>query len=106
MALNWAMLKEDRTPVPLPHELFIRTIESGPELTLIIPNTPPSGVSTSGGSGGEKKLKESGRLWLSEQRVRDVSALLIENAAHALLSCVIVVDIRLGCPIRRPQTYL
>ncbi|PSR77272.1 hypothetical protein PHLCEN_2v7965 [Hermanssonia centrifuga] len=69
MALNWTMLKPDRSPVPLPHELFIRTIESGAELTVSIPNAPPSASSTSGGSGGEKQLKELGRLWLTDQRL-------------------------------------
>lgn len=61
MALNWTMLDATRAPVPLPHELIIRTIESGPEITLSIPDTP------------ERKLKESGRLWLTDKRVRVTS---------------------------------
>ena len=57
MALNWTMLDAHRAPVPLPDEMFIRTVESGPEITLVIPGTP------------ERKLKEPGRLWLTDKRV-------------------------------------
>ena len=64
------MLTADRKPVPLPHEMFVKTIEIGPEVTIIIPNAPPTGSTASGGSGGEKRLKESGRMWLTDQRVR------------------------------------
>lgn len=69
MSLNWTMLSPARSPIPLPHELTIRTIDAGAELTLIIPDSPPSSSSPSGGSGGSKKLKEVGRLWLTDQRV-------------------------------------
>jgi len=69
MALNWTMLGTDRKPVPLPHEITIRTVESGAELILTIPDAPPSATSTSGGSGGSKRLKEVGRLWLTDQRL-------------------------------------
>ncbi|KAF7969929.1 hypothetical protein HWV62_20081 [Athelia sp. TMB] len=68
MALNWAMIGPDGTPVPLPHEQTIKTIDSGVELSLTIPDAPPSSSSNAGGSGGTKKLKESGRLWLTDQR--------------------------------------
>ena len=70
MALNWAMLNADRSPIPLPHEKILRTIESGAEVILMIQNTPPSANASSGGSGGIKRLKETGRLWLTDQRVR------------------------------------
>lgn len=70
MALNWATLSPARQPTPLPNELTLRTIDSGVELTLFIPDAPPSGSTTSGGSGGVKKLKENGRIWLTDQRVR------------------------------------
>jgi hypothetical protein len=70
MALNWTMLKPDRTPVPLPREFTITTIESGAELSLIIPDTPPTGSSTSGGSGGGRKLNGTGKLFLTDQSVR------------------------------------
>ncbi|KAH8096631.1 hypothetical protein BXZ70DRAFT_327403 [Cristinia sonorae] len=76
MALNWAMLSPDRAPIPLPDELIIRTVDAGVELTVIIPNSPPTGSATSGGSGGHKKMKEMGRLFLTDQRlifVADVS---------------------------------
>ncbi|KAA1466675.1 hypothetical protein DENSPDRAFT_831550 [Dentipellis sp. KUC8613] len=73
MALNWAMLNPDRTPVPLPREAFITTIDTGVELSLTIPNTLPTASSTSGGSGGAKKLKDTGKLFLSDQRLVFVS---------------------------------
>ncbi|KAI0677174.1 hypothetical protein C8Q78DRAFT_1065783 [Trametes maxima] len=69
MALNWATLSPSRQPTPLPHELTIRTIDSGVELLLQVPDAPPSGGATSGGSGGSKKLKEVGRIWLTDQRL-------------------------------------
>jgi hypothetical protein len=70
MALNWAMLNADRTPVPLPEETTIMTITDGADLTLTIPDAPPAGVSSAGGSGGSKKMKEEGCVFLTEQRVR------------------------------------
>ncbi|SRR6266403_956859 len=69
MALNWTMLKPDRTPVPLPGELTIMTVESGAEVSLSIPDTPPTGSSSSGGSGGARKLNGTGNLYLTDQRV-------------------------------------
>lgn len=63
------MLNPARAPIPLPHELTIKTLESGVELTLIIPNASSAGIS-SGGSGGSTNLKELGRIWLTDQRVR------------------------------------
>jgi hypothetical protein len=72
MALNWAMLDDTRSPVPIAHEMTITTIESGAELTLTIPDAPPAGTSASGGSGGSKKLKETGRMWITDQRVRAI----------------------------------
>jgi hypothetical protein len=69
MALNWTMLGTDRTPVPLPRELMIMTVEAGAEVSLIIPDVPPTGTSTSGGSGGGRKLDGTGKLFLTDQRV-------------------------------------
>jgi hypothetical protein len=84
MALNWTMLKPDRTPVPLPGELTIMTVEPGAEVSLAVPDTPPAGSSTSGGSGGTRKLNGTGKLFLTDQRVRfsavgSVSEKLIRN---------------------------
>ena len=70
MALNWAMLNPDGSPVPLPSERTISSINSGVELILNIPDTPPSSSASAGGSGGSKKLGDAGRLWLTDQRVR------------------------------------
>ncbi|KAI0065868.1 hypothetical protein BV25DRAFT_1868587 [Artomyces pyxidatus] len=69
MALNWTMLSPDRTPVPLPRETTLLTIDSGAEVSLTIPDAPPSSSATSGGSGGSRKMKESGRLFLTDQRL-------------------------------------
>ena len=70
MALNWTMLNPDRTPVPLPRESPIMTVGSGAEVSLTIPDTPPTASATSGGAGGERKLKGTGKLFLTDQRVR------------------------------------
>lgn len=75
MALNWAMLNPNRTPVPLPGEMTIAAVpaDAGVELQLVIPDAPPAGEgAVAGGSGGCKKLKAMGRIWLTDQRVRAV----------------------------------
>lgn len=85
MALNWTMIDEARNPVPLPFELIIKTME-GAELSLTIPEAPPSGSATSGGSGGTKKLKSTGGIWLTDQRVEwniyRLGSLLISCSRH------------------------
>ena len=68
MALNWTMMDEGRNPVPLPYEMIIKSIE-GAELSITIPDAPPSGSTTSGGSGVTKKPRSAGRMWLTDQRV-------------------------------------
>jgi hypothetical protein len=60
MALNWTMLDESKRPLPLPEEHTVMTVDKGAEVAITIPE--------SGGS--LKKLKETGRIWLTEQRVR------------------------------------
>jgi hypothetical protein len=74
MALNWTMLNPGRTPVPLPREDIIMTVESGAEVSLTIPDTPPTGSSNSGGSGGGRQLNGTGKLFLTDQRVRSPEA--------------------------------
>ncbi|KAH9833775.1 uncharacterized protein C8Q71DRAFT_175469 [Rhodofomes roseus] len=75
MALNYAMLSPARAPIPLPNELTIRDLNGGVELSLSIPDAPPSGASSSlaGGLGGAKKMKDVGKLWLTDQRLIFVS---------------------------------
>ncbi|KAF8914419.1 hypothetical protein CPB84DRAFT_1759208 [Gymnopilus junonius] len=68
MALNWLMLNSNRTPVPLPNEMTITTIDSGVDISITVPDAPPSGSSSAGGSGGVKKLRATGRSWLTDQR--------------------------------------
>ncbi|GBE80166.1 hypothetical protein BKA93DRAFT_116621 [Sparassis latifolia] len=86
MALNWTMLSPNRSPVPLPHEMTIRTVDSGVELTLVVTDSPPAGAARSGGSGGSKKLKEQGRLWLTDHRVIFVSDATRDKASFESLS--------------------
>lgn len=70
------MLDPHRAPVPLPHELVIRTV-SAAEVTVTIPNAPPTSTTNSGGSGGERKLSGSGKIWLTDNRVSVIYALLV-----------------------------
>lgn len=70
MALNYAMLSPARAPIPLPNELTIKEVNSGVELSLVVPDAPPTGAASAGGSGGAKKMKDTGKLWLTDQRVR------------------------------------
>lgn len=63
------MLDSSRNPVPLPNEMTVLTIENGAELMLTIPDAPAQQSSASGGSGGVRKLKETGRIQLTDQRV-------------------------------------
>ena len=87
------MLKPDRTPVPLPGELTIMTVEPGAEVSLAVPDIPPTGSSTSGGSGGARKLNGIGKLFLTDQRVRfsksdSVSERFIRNTGLLVDLCL------------------
>jgi len=64
------MLTPNRTPIPLPNEAAITTVDLGVEVDLFIPNRPPSSHALAGGSGGAKKLRSMGKIWLTDQRVR------------------------------------
>ncbi|KAH9482220.1 UPF0664 stress-induced protein C29B12.11c [Psilocybe cubensis] len=92
MALNWAMLSSHRAPVPLPNEMTITTVDSGVDVSLTILDTPPVGPSsTAGRSGGAKKMKATGRLWLTDQRfifVTDANSSFesLSVPLHAILS--------------------
>jgi hypothetical protein len=71
MALNWTMLNDDRSPIPLPNEQIIDNISAGAEIALFIPNSLP----TDGGPGpsataSPRKIRETGQVWLTDQRVR------------------------------------
>ncbi|KAK7061282.1 hypothetical protein R3P38DRAFT_2828599 [Favolaschia claudopus] len=68
MALNWAMLGPDKKFVPLPHEMTITAIDNGVEMVLRIPDAPPSGSASAGGSGGSKTLKAIGKVVVTDQR--------------------------------------
>lgn len=71
MALNWTMLDAKRKPVPINDEIVVKSIESGVEVFLNIPDAPPTSSSASaGGSGGSRKVKAQGSLWLTDHRVR------------------------------------
>lgn len=43
--------------------------DSQVEFSLTIPDAPPSGTATTGGNGGVKKMKERGKLWLTNKRL-------------------------------------
>lgn len=80
MALNCAMLNAIREPIPLPDENIISTVDSGAEVILLIPDTPPEGSRLSGGSGGAQKLKAMGRIWLTDRRVRKILFVHLGNS--------------------------
>ncbi|KAG6854438.1 hypothetical protein C0991_006517 [Blastosporella zonata] len=92
MALNWTMLSPNRSPVPLPHEMTITTIDAGVDLTLSIPDAAPVGNDAAGGSGGSKRLKALGKAWLTDQRLifaSDAASASFESLSvplHAILS--------------------
>jgi len=89
MALNWTMLNPNRIPVPLPREMTIATVDSGADITLYIPDAPPSAPNAkSGGSGGTRKLQAAGKIWLSDQRVSVVFSNLTVSKPIALTSLV------------------
>ncbi|KAJ2969333.1 hypothetical protein NUW54_g12990 [Trametes sanguinea] len=69
MSLNGASIGPSRQPTPLPHELAIRSVDTGVEVALQIPEATAGGSSSSG-SAGPKKLKSIGGIWLTDQRVR------------------------------------
>jgi len=71
MALNWTMLDEKHQHIPLHNETTVMSVDrdSQVEFSLTIPDVPPSGSAITGGN-GVKKMKERGRLWLTNQRVR------------------------------------
>ena len=71
MALNWTMLNQNGKPIPLPKEMTITTIDSGVDLSLIIPQSSGSSSSSSAaGSAGSTKRKAIGKAYLTDQRVR------------------------------------
>jgi hypothetical protein len=69
MALDWTMLDARHQFIPLHDETTIMSIDrdSQVEISLTI---PPSGTAATGGNGVVKKMKERGRLWLTNKRVR------------------------------------
>ena len=69
------------------------TVGSGAEVSLTIPDTPPTASATSGGAGGERKLKGTGKLFLTDQRVRSSYETRAYLATHTNLG--FLVDIRL-----------
>ena len=94
MALNWAMLSPDRSPVPLPDEMVIRTINSpGAEVVVGIPGPSPGAPS--------KKLTGSGGLWLTDQRVCHVSSSMARSTLTGLSA-----HIRIRSLLRHPRFRL
>nr|GAT46119.1 predicted protein [Mycena chlorophos] len=73
MALNWTMLTPERTPVPLPHEMTITSVDSA-EVILRIPDAPPAQDARAGGSGGSRELKAAGKVSVTDMRFIFTSA--------------------------------
>ena len=69
-SINWTMLDEQQNPVPLPGEERVMDIDQGVEITLLI----PSSRSTGGIGGSGDKLKETGKIWLTDKRVSELDA--------------------------------
>ena len=65
----------------LDYSLTIKEGNGGVELLLVVPDAPPTGAASAGGSGGAKKMKDTGKLWLTDQRVRAPS-LTVATAIH------------------------
>jgi WW domain-binding protein 2 len=91
MALNWTMLDAHRSPVPLPHELIIRTV-SAADVSLTIPNAPPTAGSSSGGAGGEKIVTATGKIWLTDNRVRTRSPAIARLHLHSYHQLIFVAN--------------
>ncbi|KAF8227629.1 hypothetical protein L208DRAFT_1405119 [Tricholoma matsutake] len=49
--------------------MTITTIDGGVEVSLTVPDVPPSGPASAGGSGGSKKLTAIGNVWLTDKRL-------------------------------------
>jgi len=64
-SINWTMLDDQQNPVPLPGEERVMDIDQGVEVTLQVPSTR----STGGIGGSGDKLKETGRLRLTDKRL-------------------------------------
>ncbi|THH07180.1 hypothetical protein EW145_g3567 [Phellinidium pouzarii] len=80
MALNWTMLNQNRAPIPLPNEITIMTVDDGAEIIIAIPNVPSSQGGSSGASVETKRLKETGRIYLTDQRL-----IFVAPAPNAIL---------------------
>lgn len=61
------MLDDQHNPVPLPGEEHIMNIDQGVEITLLVPHSR----SASGSSGSGERLREMGKLQLTDKRVSD-----------------------------------
>jgi len=59
------MLDDRQNPVPLPGEERVMTIDQGVEITLLVSNSR----STGGIGGSGDKLKETGKIWLTDKRL-------------------------------------
>ncbi|KAL0949210.1 hypothetical protein HGRIS_009288 [Hohenbuehelia grisea] len=63
------MLNPDRSPIPLPNEQTIVVVSTGVEVIVTIPDAPPGPNATAGGSGGVKRHKGLGAVYLTDQRL-------------------------------------
>ncbi|KAL1716989.1 hypothetical protein EV715DRAFT_274615 [Schizophyllum commune] len=65
MALNWTMTNADGSPIPLPQEMTICTIDSGAELKLSVPADARGAAA--------KTLLSAGRVYLTDKRLIFIS---------------------------------
>jgi hypothetical protein len=63
MALNWTMLNDARQPVPIGQEHNVMVIDKDAEIVLSVPSHQSGGTHTT--------MKETGGIWLTDQRVWD-----------------------------------
>ncbi|KAF9238793.1 hypothetical protein BU15DRAFT_75016 [Melanogaster broomeanus] len=67
MALNWVTIVDGK-PLLLQNESFLEEVDNV-KYNLAIPEVPPSGSSSAGGSGGLKRLEAVGKMYLTDQRI-------------------------------------
>lgn len=73
MALDIAALESNRKPIPFPHEQIITTIDTGVIVHLDIPD-----------ASGTKKLRATGAVWVTDQRVSNHSLSLANPSSLSL----------------------
>ncbi|KAL7282680.1 hypothetical protein ACG7TL_004154 [Trametes sanguinea] len=103
MSLNGASINASRQPNPLPHELAIRSVDTGVEVVLQIPDATSGGSSTSSGSSGPRKLKNIGGIWLTDQRLIFVSAQPSQGSPQSFDSLTVPLTAIISTQFEQPR---